>query len=57
VVAGFAFLQTNQNEVNYLFLLPLVAFAVKHVDDASQAPKRPSKHVGEEKTHLFKQNG
>ena len=57
MVAGFAFLQTNQNEVNYLFLLPLVAFAVKHVDDASQAPKRPSKHVGEEKTHLFKQNG
>jgi len=47
VAAGFTFLQTNQNEVNYLFLLPLVAFAVEHVDDASQAPKRLGKHVGE----------
>ena len=52
MAAGFTFLQTNQNEVNYLFLLPLVAFAVKRDDDASQAPKRLGKQVGKEQTIL-----
>jgi len=40
----------NQNEVNYLFLLPLGAFAANCDDCVGQASKELGKLAGEEET-------
>jgi len=56
MTVGFAFRQTNQNELNYLFLLPLVSFAVKRDDCVGQAPTELGRQDGEEKTPPTKQD-